>query len=132
MTARTAQCRNACDTIRTVSAVWLEHTATPIKNEAGEVIGANELTIDTTHRRQTEAWLKDSERLYRNLVEQVPDVIFSLDHRGIFTFVNTQAEKFLGYPVDQILETPLRQYVVPQDREIVDTILELATRGHLG
>jgi PAS domain S-box-containing protein len=105
--------------------VWLEHTATPIKNEAGEVIGANELTIDTTHRRQTEAWLKDSERLYRNLVEQVPDVIFSLDHRGFFTFVNTQVEKFLGYPVDQVLETPLNQYVVPQDREIVDTILVL-------
>lgn len=106
-------------------AVWLQHTATPIKNEAGDVIGANELTIDTTQRKQTEAWLKDSEGLYRNLVEQVPDVIFSLDHKGMFTFVNTQAEKFLGYPVAQILETPLRQYVVAQDREIVDTMLEL-------
>jgi PAS domain S-box-containing protein len=106
-------------------AVWLEHTATPIKNEAGEVIGANELTIDITHRRQTEAWLKDSERLYRNLVEQVPDVIFSLDDKGVFTFVNTQVERFLGYPVEQVLETPLSQYVVPQDREIVATILEL-------
>lgn len=105
--------------------VWLEHTATPIRNDAGEVIGANELTIDTTHRKQTEAWLKDSERLYRNLVEQVPDVIFSLDQSGVFTFVNTQAEKFLGYPVDEILETPLRQYVVAQDREVVDTILDL-------
>ena len=32
-------------------AVWLQHTATPIKNEAGEVIGANELTIDTTQQQ---------------------------------------------------------------------------------
>jgi PAS domain S-box-containing protein len=105
--------------------IWLEHTATAIRNDAGEVIGANELINDISHRKQTEEWLKDSERLYRNLVEQVPDVIFSLDHRGYFTFVNTQVEKFLGYSVDQILETPLRQYVVPQDRELVDTILEL-------
>lgn len=104
---------------------WLEHTATPIKNDAGEVIGANELTIDITHRKQTEEWLEDSDRLYRNLVEQVPDVIFSLDPRGIFTFVNTQVENFLGYPVDRILETPLKQYVVPEDRELVETILTL-------
>ncbi len=113
-------------------AVWLQHTATPIKNEAGEVIGANELTIDTTQQKQTEAWLKDSERLYRNLVEQVPDVIFSLDHRGIFTFVNTQAEKFLGYPVDQILETPLRQYVVAARQGDRGHDAGVATRGDLG
>lgn len=105
--------------------VWLQHTATPIRNEAGEVIGAIELTIDATHRRQTEEWLKDSERLYRNLVEQVPDVIFSLDQSGRFTFVNTQIEKFLGYPVQQILETPLRDHVVPEDRDRVDNMLHI-------
>ncbi len=107
------------------TAIWLQHTATPIRNEAGEVIGASELTNDTTLRRQTEEWLKDSERLYRNLVEQVPDVIFSLDSEGKFSFVNTQIEKFLGYPVQTILETPLQDYVTPEDRERVRTILEL-------
>jgi PAS domain S-box-containing protein len=107
------------------TAIWLQHTATPIRNEAGEVIGASELTNDTTLRRQTEEWLKDSERLYRNLVEQVPDVIFSLDSEGKFSFVNTQIEKFLGYPVQTILETPLQDYVSPEDRERVRTILEL-------
>ncbi|MBI5250465.1 MAG: PAS domain S-box protein [Desulfomonile tiedjei] len=105
--------------------IWLQHTATPIKNGAGEVIGASELTVDTTHNKNTEAWLRDSERLYRNLVEQVPDVIFSLDRNGMFSFVNTQVERFLGYPVQQILETPLRDYISPQDRTLVDTILQL-------
>lgn len=106
--------------------IWLRHTATPIRNEAGDVIGASELTVDTTHNKNTEAWLRDSERLYRNLVEQVPDVIFSLDPHGAFSFVNTQVERFLGYQVQQILETPMRDYIVPQDRALVDTILELA------
>ncbi|MBI4963973.1 MAG: PAS domain S-box protein [Desulfomonile tiedjei] len=105
--------------------VWLEHTATPIRNKSGQVIGASELTVDTTHRRKTEEWLKDSERLYRNLVEQVPDVIFSLDEMGKFTFVNTQIEKFLGYPVHHILETPLRDHVVPEDRDLLDSMLRM-------
>ncbi len=81
--------------------MWLEHTATAVRNEAGRVIGANELTIDITQRKRNEEWLKDSERLYRDLVEQVPDTIFSLDGNGVFTFVNTQVEKFLGYPVQR-------------------------------
>ncbi len=107
------------------TAIWLEHTATPIKDEAGQVIGASELTNDITLRRQTEEWLKDSERLYRNLVEQVPDVIFSLDVDGKFTFVNTQIERFLGYPVQTILETPLKDYVAPEDKNRVQAILDL-------
>jgi PAS domain S-box-containing protein len=105
--------------------VWLQHTATPVRNESGQVVGALELTIDTTQRKQTEEWLKDSERLYRNLVEQVPDVIFSLDELGRFSFVNTHVELFIGYPVEKILETPLTDYVVPEDRERVLTILSL-------
>lgn len=105
--------------------IWLQHTATPIRNKAGEIVGASELTIDTTHNKNTEEWFKDSERLYRNLVEQVPDVIFSLDRNGAFVFVNTQAERFLGYPVQQILETPLRDYIDPQDRVLVESMLKL-------
>jgi PAS domain S-box-containing protein len=106
-------------------AIWLEHTATPIKNEAGEVIGASELTVDTTKRRQAEDWLKDSERRYRNLVEQVPDVIFSLDEAGRFTFINTQAEKLFGYPIQKILETSLSDHVAAEDTHRVQEILDL-------
>ncbi|HMK37426.1 MAG TPA: PAS domain S-box protein [Desulfomonilaceae bacterium] len=105
--------------------VWLEHTATPIRNDAGDVIGASELTIDITQRKRNEEWVQDSERLYRNLVEQVPDIIFSLDSSGLFTFVNTQVEKFLGYPVQRILDTPLKYYVVPEDSDRVESIREL-------
>lgn len=104
---------------------WLQHTATPIKNSQGEVVGASELIIDITQRKQTEGWLKDSEQLYRNLVEQVPDIIFSLDRWGKFSFVNTQIEKFLGYPVQQVLETSLKDYVAPEDQGRVETILDL-------
>ncbi|MDQ7781303.1 MAG: PAS domain S-box protein [Desulfomonilaceae bacterium] len=104
---------------------WLQHTAAPIKNAEGEVIGAGELIADVTQRKQTEEWLKDSERLYRNLVEQVPDIIFSLDGAGRFSFVNPRVEEFLGYQVQQVLETPLKDYVAEEDRKRVETIFDL-------
>ncbi len=104
---------------------WLQHTATSIKDAQGKVVGAAELIVDVTQRKQTEEWLKDSERLYRNLVEQVPDIIFSLDSWGKFTFVNTQVEGFLGYRVQHVLETSLKDYAAQEDKKRVETILHL-------
>ena len=105
--------------------IWLENTSTPIKNDAGEIIGAGELSVDVTQRKRDLVWIRDSERLYRNLVEQSPDVIFSLDTQGKFTFVNPQVEKFLCYPVSHVLETPLKDYVAPEDRSRLEGISEL-------
>ena len=102
--------------------IWLENTSTPIRNDAGEIIGAGELSVDVTQRKRDLGWIRDSERLYRNLVEQSPDVIFSLDAHGKFTFVNTQVEKFLCYSVSHVLETPLKDYVAPEDRSRLDNI----------
>jgi PAS domain S-box-containing protein len=105
--------------------IWLRHTACPVKNAAGEVVGASELTIDITDRKRMEEDLRESEHRYRNLVEQVPDIIFSLDKDGKFSFVNIQMEHFLGYPVNKILETPLTEYVLPEDKPTVQYILQL-------
>ncbi|MEW6347428.1 MAG: PAS domain-containing protein [Thermodesulfobacteriota bacterium] len=107
------------------NAIWLRHTAIPIKNDEGEVIGACELTVDMTQRVQMEEWLKDSESMYRSLVEEVPDVIFSLDADCRFSFVNTEVENLLGLPVSSVLETPLIDYVVAEDRPSIARILDL-------
>lgn len=102
--------------------IWLDNTATPIRNDNGEIIGASQLSIDITQRKRDLEWIRDSERLYRNLVEQSPDVIFSLDGQGNFTFVNTQIERFLGFSVRHVLETPLKDYVAPEDRSRLNNI----------
>lgn len=83
------------------------------------------LQKELSERRRMMQWLRDSERRYRTLVEEVPDVIFLLDREGRFTYLNTQVELFLGYSVEQILETSLRDYVVAEDRSRIDGIFEL-------
>jgi PAS domain S-box-containing protein len=105
--------------------VWLQHTALPIKNHSGEIIGASELIVDITERKIMEEQLRDSEHLYRNLVEEVPDIIISLDASGRFSFVNTKAEQFLKKPVKSILDTYLKDYVVQEDLATVESIIEL-------
>jgi PAS domain S-box-containing protein len=80
---------------------------------------------DLSRLRKAEMALEESERRYRRLVEQVPDIIFSLDTAGRFTFVNAQIEKFLGYPVAQMLNTSLWDYAVTECRSLAETVLKL-------
>jgi PAS domain S-box-containing protein len=55
----------------------------------------------------------------------VPDIIFSLDRKGRFSFVNARMEPFLGYPVSRILETSLKDYVLSEHVPQVEGILRL-------
>jgi len=80
---------------------------------------------DLSRLKKAEMALEESERRYRRLVEQVPDIIFSLDTAGRFTFVNAQIEKFLGYPVAQMLNTFLWDYAVTEYRSLAETVLKL-------
>lgn len=41
--------------------------------------------------------LESSERKYRYLVDSSPDIIYTLDHEGRFTFVNDRVQQLLGF-----------------------------------
>ncbi|MBK7463233.1 MAG: EAL domain-containing protein [Betaproteobacteria bacterium] len=49
------------------------------------------------------ATLEQSERLHRFLVEQSPDLIYTLDERGHFIFVNSRVESLLGYRREDLI-----------------------------
>jgi PAS domain S-box-containing protein len=83
------------------------------------------LQKELDERKRMEQWLRDSERRYRILVEELPDIIFLLDDQGRFAYVNTQAEKFLKYPLEHILETPLKDHIAAGDRERIAALFKL-------
>ena len=65
------------------------------------------------------AQLRHSERLHRFLVEQSPDLIFTLDRDGRFTFINGRASTLLGYLQEELLGQSYRVVVDPRDHEHV-------------
>jgi diguanylate cyclase (GGDEF)-like protein len=50
------------------------------------------------------AWrLECSEKLYRYLVDSSPDIIYTLNTEGRFTFINDRAQQLLGYPPERLI-----------------------------
>lgn len=62
--------------------------------------------------------LELSERMHRFLVENSPDIIYTLDTDGCFLFVNGRAESLLGYSRDELIGCRYTSIVHEEDIEI--------------
>ncbi|HEY0490793.1 MAG TPA: EAL domain-containing protein [Telluria sp.] len=53
--------------------------------------------------RRIASQLENSEKLYRYLVDSSPDIIYTLNHEGKFTFINDRAYQLLGFSRDELI-----------------------------
>jgi diguanylate cyclase (GGDEF)-like protein/PAS domain S-box-containing protein len=59
--------------------------------------------------------LEHSERMYRNLVDSSPDLIYTLDGQGRFTFVNERVHQLLGFERSELVGRHFFALVHEQD-----------------
>ena len=65
------------------------------------------------------AWqLENSEKTYRFLVDNSPDIIYTLDEEGLFTYVNDRARQLLGFSHDQLIGKHYSEMVHDDDIEL--------------
>ncbi len=88
-----------------------------------------EMGINVTARKETEEALRQSEEKYRTLVENLNDVIFTLDHEGHFVYVSPTVERLTGYQVDEIVGQPFHYFVHPEDRERISNSFKRSIVG---
>lgn len=63
------------------------------------------------------ARVEESEERYRSLVESLPDLVFTCDTRGVFTFLSESVEGVLGWTRAELVGTHFRDIVVAPDGE---------------
>jgi PAS domain S-box-containing protein len=83
----------------------------PLKNKAGEVVGA--VTVARNHAAEdaARARLRRSEERFRLLVEAAPTGMVMVNREGIILLVNPQVERLFGYSRDQLLNMPIETLV---------------------
>jgi PAS domain S-box-containing protein len=93
--------------------IHLEASTSPIFNDKGEVTGSVHIAKDITQRKQMEQALRDSERHYHLLTENVADVIWTVDTDLRFTYVSPSVTALLGYAVEELLGKRMAEIMPP-------------------
>ncbi len=104
----------------------LRYGAVEFVRKPGDMAHIKHKVDNALHRRHLEhrhalmmARLEQSERLHRFLVENSPDLIYTLDDQGRFLFVNNRFESMLGYSRDEVIGKHYSTVVFDDDRELV-------------
>ena len=85
-------------------------TVSPIKNGAGQIIGASKIARDITGKKQNEAIAKQFEAI----VTSSDDAIISKDLNGIIQTWNRGAENVFGYTADEVIGKPVTILFPPE------------------
>src|SRR5712691_10747384 len=78
-------------------------TVSPIKDSAGQILGASTIARDITEQKQVEQALRSSEARWRAIIESAVDGIVVIDARGHVEAFNRAAERLFGYPADDVI-----------------------------
>jgi PAS domain S-box-containing protein len=91
--------------------------------------GGMGFVLDITDRKTAEQALAHSEERYRALVDNANDIVATLDLQFRFTSVNPAIERVLGYRPDEIVGTPLSNYVPPDQLAMHQEMLRQKLQG---
>jgi PAS domain S-box-containing protein len=99
------------------SKLFVETSVTLMKDKGGAPVGFRGICRDITERKKAEKALQESKELYRNLVENISDVIFEIDGKGVITYISPVISGILGYAVDEIIGKSFMNFVNEDDRK---------------
>jgi len=102
------------------SYLWFETTGKVLDDDSGSPKKIIFNSRDVTERHKIENALRKSEERYKQLFNNVPDIIYSIDDNGDIITTNQSAFEKSGYKAEEFQGKPFIDFIHPEDR---DTLL---------
>jgi two-component system sensor kinase FixL len=77
-------------------------TVSPIRDEAGRIIGASKIARDLTAAKRDHAALLEREAHLRSILDTIPDAMVVIDERGIVQSLSATAERMFGFTANEV------------------------------
>ena len=102
-----------------------------VKNDFGEIEGVLTSGEDITRQKKNEKKLLFEEEKYRQLVENINDLVYSVDTSGILTYLSPAVKSILGYTEEEGVGKHFSLFVHPDDLNRMQIIFKNALKGHI-
>jgi PAS domain S-box-containing protein len=100
-------------------------SVSPLKDEAGVVIGSVHVAHDITERKRAETALRESEQRYRSVYETAPLAFVVWDQECRVTAWNDRAETMFGWSQEEVLGRNFFGFLIPDSaRPRVQDVVE--------
>ena len=97
---------------------------------------ANQICVRETQLMDTVAKMEmakmaveQSEEHYRQLIENMGDMVFTVDLEGRFTFISNQAKDVFGYELENLLERDIRKFMLSESISVFEMNHERHIQG---
>ncbi len=101
----------------------------PLRDTGGQVCGLVAISRDVTEHRQAEESLRESQRLFRAVLEDVQLVAIMLDTQGCITFANDFTCELTGWQREELLGRNWFDTFTPGNQALRRTFTEGLARG---
>lgn len=113
--------------------IWLDTYLYAEYDATGEAVAINQICIDITERKKTEAELSEKDKRFRALIENITDQISLVDEKGIIIYASPSVTKILGYTADEYIGSNILDFINEEDKETADNLFEevLSENGNI-
>jgi len=109
----------------------MEYTGSVPRDADGNPLQFIAIGRDISEQIRIEDALRQSEEMYRDLVEKISDVIYAINREGVITYLSPAAESLLGLPPEQLVGRPFAQSIYPEDLEQVQENVQALLAGEV-
>jgi PAS domain S-box-containing protein len=109
--------------------VFVNMSATLIRDEEGRVVGTLGINRDMTQRKTLERELRESEERYRTMVESAHDMVAIIGEDSRLKYVNKKAEELTAYGRDELIGMHFRDLLHKRSQRSVLHRFRMKRRG---
>jgi PAS domain S-box-containing protein len=84
---------------------------------------------DITERKRFQEQLTESEKRYRDLIENIEDIVYVTDGKGVVLFLNDAMEQSFGYEKSQIIGRKFIEFIAPEDYSSAQSLFRQQLTG---
>jgi PAS domain S-box-containing protein len=122
--ANTLEAQDEIDFGEGESQIWYELRMSPLVDSREHLLGRVVTVRNITEKKRTEQALRLSEEKYRNIYENVADVIYETDNQGHLTSISPSIEKQGGYRPEELIGRSVTEFFVfPEQYAALDALM---------